>query len=53
MGVEREYRELPEHKVQLCRAEHDELHATQEPPEKPSRNEMLQAIARAAIQQAS
>lgn len=35
-GLEREFRELPENKQQLCRWEHDEIHATQEPPAKPS-----------------
>ena len=43
--TERDFRELPENKEQLCRAEHDERHATELPPEKPSRVEMLGAIA--------
>lgn len=42
--VEKEFRELPENKVQLCRNEHNERHATEEIPVKPSRDEMLQAI---------
>lgn len=41
--VERRYRELPENKVQLCRDLHD-LEHYQEPPEKPSREEMLGAL---------
>lgn len=44
-GVARQFRELPENKVQLCRNEHDELHAVTEPPIKPSREEMMGAIA--------
>lgn len=51
--IEREYRSLPEHRVTICRAEHDEIHATERPPRKPSRNEMLQAIAATALQEAS
>jgi len=41
---EKEFRELPDHKEVLCRAEHDELHATEFPPPKPSREVMLGAI---------
>jgi hypothetical protein len=47
--VERLFRELPENKEQLCRLEHDEIHATQEPPAKPRRTEMIQAIGEAGI----
>lgn len=43
--IEREFRNLPENKEQLCMAEHRELHATEQPPAKPSREVMLQAIA--------
>lgn len=43
--VEKDYRELPHHKVQLCRNEHQEIHASQEPPTKPDRAEMVRAIA--------
>lgn len=43
--TERDFRELPENKEQLCRAEHDERHATELPPTKPSSAEMLGAIA--------
>lgn len=42
--VERDFRELPENKVQLCMAEHDLLHQIEQPPVKPSRDEMLLAI---------
>lgn len=39
------FRELPINKVQRCRWEHDNRHATEEPPERPSRAEMLSVIA--------
>lgn len=52
-GVERAFRNLPENRQMLCRAEHDEVHATEPIPKKPSRNEMLQALASVAIQEAS
>lgn len=42
--LEREFRELPENKVRMCRAEHDELHASEFPPPKPSREVMLGAV---------
>lgn len=42
--VEREFRELPENKERMCMAEHDELHRTERPPQKPDREEMLLAI---------
>lgn len=45
-GVAKVFRELPENKVQLCRNEHNEIHATTSPPERPSRAFMIQAIAR-------
>ncbi len=44
-NVEKQFRNLPENKEQLCRAEHNERHATEPPPLKPSRDEMLGAIA--------
>lgn len=44
-GVEKAFRDLPENKVELCRAEHSDLHAREKPPEKPSRSEMIEAIA--------
>jgi hypothetical protein len=40
-----EFRELPENKQQLCREEHDERHATELPPERPTTEVMLGAIA--------
>jgi hypothetical protein len=45
--VELAFRNLPENKEFLCRREHNERHATEEPPEKPSREFMLNAIQRA------
>ena len=43
--VEQDFRELPENKVQICREEHDERHATEPIPKKPSREVMLGMIA--------
>lgn len=43
--TEKAFRELPDNKEQLCRAEHDELHATERPPLKPSSAEILAALA--------
>lgn len=43
--VDREFRELPINKEQLCRAEHDERHATEPLPDKPTRDKMLGIIA--------
>lgn len=40
-----EFRELPENKEQLCRREHDERHATEPIPIKPSVEVMKAAIA--------
>lgn len=43
-SVERQFRQLPENRVDMCMAEHAELHATEQPPKKPSRAAMLVAI---------
>jgi hypothetical protein len=43
--VEREFRELPVNKEQICRSEHDERHAVEPVPQKPTKQEMLGAIA--------
>lgn len=40
--VERTFRSI--HKVEMCRWAHVELHATQEPPEKPEYEEMVESI---------
>lgn len=42
--VEKEYRELEDNKELSCRDRHNEIHATQRPPEKPSREEMLASV---------
>lgn len=39
-----EFRNLPENKEDICRWDHDEIHATTEPPERPSREYMLGAL---------
>ena len=49
--VEREFRALPENREQMCMAEHREKHATEQPPVKPSREQMIQAIAAHFIQE--
>lgn len=52
-SVEKAFRQLPENREMLCRAEHDEIHATEPIPHKPSRVEMVQALANVALQEAS
>lgn len=47
--IERQFRQLPENQVELCRAVHDERHATEQIPPKPSRDEMLQVIGKAGL----
>ena len=42
-----EFRNLPENKEQICRREHDERHAVEQPPERPPREQMLGALATA------
>jgi hypothetical protein len=42
--LESEFRELPENKQQLCRFEHDEIHAEVEQADKPEREFMREAI---------
>lgn len=48
-GVERQFRELPENKAEICREFHDNIYATEAPPLKPTRSEMLQVISEAVI----
>lgn len=50
--IAREFRNLDENKVYVCRAIHDEYHL-EEPPEKPSLGEMRQALGRTALEEAS
>ena len=42
--IEKEFRQLEENKRRICRVLHELRHATEAPPEKPSRDEMLLAI---------
>ena len=42
--IERFFREMPENKTRLSWCEHQELHATQEPPVKPSEGLMADFI---------
>jgi hypothetical protein len=42
--TEKRFRELSENKVQLCRQDHDDLHAVTDIPEKPDLEIMRQAI---------
>lgn len=48
--IEKEFRRLPENQELLCRVEHEEAH-TERPPEKPTRDEMIQAIASHMVQE--
>lgn len=43
--LEKQFRELAVNKEQLCRYEHDQVHAENEPPLKPTREQMLGALA--------
>lgn len=51
--VERQWRELPINKVQLCRALHDAIHASGYVPEKPFRQEMASEMWNGAITERS
>lgn len=42
--IDEVFRELPEHITPLPRCDHDELHATQNPPEKPDLATMMDVI---------
>lgn len=42
--LEKVFRGLPENQVDMCREEHDTLHATTSPPDMPTRDEMLIAL---------
>lgn len=44
-GLPYRYRELPENKELTCRDRHNEIHATQAPPERPTREQMLARVA--------
>lgn len=47
--IEKQFRQLPENKEITCRERHDQIHATESEPIKPSRDAMLRAIAESAI----
>lgn len=49
--VAKEFRELPQNKGEMCMREHGDLHATERPPARPSREEMIQAIASQIVSQ--
>ena len=51
-STEKQYRELPHHKVRLCRNEHNEIHANEQAPTKPPYSEMVRAIASYAMREA-
>lgn len=42
--IEREFRELDSEKILICRALHNAIHARKRKSDKPTRNEMLDAI---------
>jgi hypothetical protein len=42
--LEKTFRSLAVNTMRLCRQRHDELHATEEPPEKPSEYEMATTV---------
>lgn len=42
--VERLFRNIPENKVEICRREHEDVHATEQPPLKPSYDVMEHAV---------
>lgn len=46
-GVAQRFRELDENKVEICRAEHQDIHATERPPLRPSIEFMKEAIRKA------
>lgn len=43
-GVAKQFRELACNKETLCRCDHDELHRTTRPPERPTQIEMIYTI---------
>ena len=48
-GISKVFRQLPENKVLIPHCVHEDLHYQEEAPVKPSRVEMLRAIAREAV----
>lgn len=49
--IEKEFRNLPENKEFICRAVHNEIHATQQAPDKPTLDFMREAIRRSRGEQ--
>lgn len=49
-ALEREFRELPENKVQMCKWEHLDLHEFTFPPQKPNHRDMIKAIMESTTQ---
>ena len=47
--LEKTFRNLGENIVEICRSEHNEIHATQEPPEKPPIQYMAESILRSEV----
>jgi len=43
-AVERTFRNLDQNKTDICRRLHDQIHATETPPDKPDFEEMRQAV---------
>ena len=43
-GVAKEYRDLEINKVRICRAQHNDIHATERPPQKLSNAEMREVV---------
>lgn len=48
--LEKEFRELDENKVRICRQEHNDIPALESPPRKPDLETMQRAVARVAMQ---
>lgn len=52
-GLDKEFREMEDNKVLMCRELHEDIHHTQPIPEHPSRTEMLQALGRIPLEGAA
>lgn len=52
-SVERDFRNLDKNKELTCRDRHNEIHATEFPPPKPSIDEMRQALGKLTIRRLS
>ena len=50
-SVERRFRNLGCHVVNICRCKHDEIHGIEAPPDKPSTETMIDAIERSGERQ--